>query len=63
MERDGAGMSLHMRLMAALARGARAQEDSRELLELMGALRARLDDTRAQSQMRRAERDVARRRP
>jgi hypothetical protein len=60
MERDGAGPSLHMRLMAALARGARAQEESRELVALMAVLRARLQDTRtgarAQREARRQER-------
>ena len=62
MERYGAGPSLHTRIAAALARGAQAQQESRELVELMAVLRGRLEDTRVHVRARREERQTARER-
>jgi hypothetical protein len=62
MERDGAGPSLHTRIAAALARGAQAQKESRELVELMVDLRGRLRDTCTEVRDKREERRNARER-
>ena len=60
MDHDGAGPSLHTRVAAALARGAQAQAESRELVELMAVLRGHLEDTHAHVRARREERRQAR---
>jgi hypothetical protein len=56
MEREGRGASLHTRLTRALARGARAQENSRSLISDHAALRERVAATLASIAARR-ERD------
>lgn len=62
MESDGPGPSLHDRLTRALARGARAQADSRKLLETHAALHERVATTLASVKARR-ERDADREPP
>jgi hypothetical protein len=58
MERERAEVSLHTRLMGACARGARAQEHSRALLEAHSVLHERVVATLASIRTRR-ERDTA----
>jgi len=62
MERDAPGPSLHARLSRALARGARAQADSRMLVEAHTALQERVAATLASVKARR-ERDGEREPP
>ncbi len=61
MERDGASVSLHTRLMAAVARGARAQAESAALMERALDMRMRVERSRAALRERRAERPPPRR--
>jgi len=57
MEREGRGASLHTRLTRALARGARAQENSRSLISDQAALRERVAATLASIEARRRRDD------
>jgi hypothetical protein len=62
MERAGARMPLHSRVMTELARGARAHEHSQQLVAAHALLHAQLLATLAQVQARRDELHSARRR-
>jgi hypothetical protein len=62
MERADAESSLHRRLMAALARGARAQEHSKDLVATHVALDAKVRASITEVRARRRNAQAARRR-